>query len=1569
MDYNVSVIVPGYNVAQFIRQCLDSLVHQSIKVQVIMVDDGSTDNETGKIMDEYASRYDDFIVIHQNNRGLGAARNVGVKHADGKYIAFLDSDDYVSLNAYEILYGMAERTGSDIVIGGVNRFNSKKNVKSWLHSKAVSDTIEKTHITENFALLYDTTAWNKLYKRSFWLQYKLSFPERMLYEDIPVTIPAHFLAKSVSVVEQTVYYWRIRETNDGSITQNRSDITNFKDRLKALHMLDEFLKHNATQKLIEANQFKLLTVDYSIYLKDLKYADSNYINQFQSMLSKELTKINKSLFRKLPAQLALSYKQVLANNMDDVLKLSKMNRKQDLNIKPYRKGKKWYKRYSLSETLNDQPVCIDESLEPVAKIHKVRWNENNELEITGHAYIECLDSKRSIHVSMSAEIVNLSNNRSVKLPVTLSKDRSITRKWGVSKVRKINPLRRVYNYNWSHFNIKCDTENTLNLLNSGRWAVMLTINVKGVTRTIRLGSPLKGSNEVKFKLFRDFTWDVKYNGRWDLAIDVTRPKTIITECSVNNNELVIAGKSEDKVEGFTFKTFDPVNKQFNYFSPALFFNNSHQFSITIPAHQIELMSEQNSDWLLEYNRSGESIAYPVTACLEKTHHIFNMRSHNVWVENKSGKIYLYSSKYMHPVLKDISLSENKMKIKIDIPARTISEKINIKKRRLVFESEKNGPSFFMDLSDDDRNLIDISINLFDDSGHFKMYTSGRWNIFLEIFGVNIEQKQIAEQIPVIIDESMTDSLNFTFTYHNLLFRALKGRHMSLYFRTSIKWDRIDRTSRRRKFVKWYLYPLMRLLPIKKNVIVFESLWGRSFSDNPKAIYEYISRVFGNKYKCIWILNNEYTPITGPGVTVRRNSWLYFYYLSRGKYFVENTNLPNFYVKRYGQIEMQTLHGTFLKTMGLDEKVTFNTKKKQESLLKRSGRWDLLITPSPYMTKTATNAFCFKHQVIESGFPRNDALYQKNSPDSIRKIKEKLNLPHEKKIILYAPTFRNKGQFNIQLNFDLLQQKLSDHYIILLRLHYFIARRINVEKYRDFIYDVSSYPDINDLYLISDMMITDYSSVMFDYAHLKRPMIFYAYDLDYYRNDLRGIYLNYEETVPGPIVKNTEGIIKHILDPDALEAYKSKYSTFYEKFCTFGRGDSSRIAAEKLLYSDIKLQRGEPYIREKIKNRIKSFYPKIFRKVGQLPAKNNLILFESFFGKQYSDNPRAIYEYMKKNYPEYRLIWNVKKGYEETFKKHNVPYVIKYSFKGIWSWARARYWITNSRWPLWLPKPKHTIYIQTWHGTPLKTLGADIQHITMPGMTLAKYHSQFTSEARKWDYCIAPNEYSSKIFKRAFEVQGQMINSGYPRNDLLYQKNDQYMINQIKKKLHIPLEKKVILYAPTWRDNEYKMIDHYTFDLKLDLDLMRKSFGENAVILMRLHYLISENLDLSGYENFAFDMSGYEDIRELYLVSDILITDYSSVFFDYANLKRPIVFYAYDLDDYANTIRGFYFNFRKEAPGPIVEDMKHLIPAVRDALTYNGDNPYPEFYNKFCSWEDGHASERVVKTFLQGKNKN
>ena len=137
-----------------------------------------------------------------------------------------------------------------------------------------------------------------------------------------------------------------------------------------------------------------------------------------------------------------------------------------------------------------------------------------------------------------------------------------------------------------------------------------------------------------------------------------------------------------------------------------------------------------------------------------------------------------------------------------------------------------------------------------------------------------------------------------------------------------------------------------------------------------------------------------------------------------------------------------------------------------------------------------------------------------------------------------------------------------------------------------------------------------------------------------------------------------------------------------------------------------------------------------------------------------------------------------------------------------------------------------------------------------------------------------------------------------------------------------------MYAPTWRDDEFVSKGKYLFELKIDLDNLYKKLGDDYVILLRMHYLISNALDLSGYENFAIDVSNYNDVSELFLISDCLITDYSSVMFDYGILKRPQFFFAYDIDKYDKGLRGFYMNYMKDLPGPIYTEPYGLAKELK-----------------------------------------
>ena len=363
-----------------------------------------------------------------------------------------------------------------------------------------------------------------------------------------------------------------------------------------------------------------------------------------------------------------------------------------------------------------------------------------------------------------------------------------------------------------------------------------------------------------------------------------------------------------------------------------------------------------------------------------------------------------------------------------------------------------------------------------------------------------------------------------------------------------------------------------------------------------------------------------------------------------------------------------------------------------------------------------------------------------------------------------------------------------------------------------------------------------------------------------------------------------------------------------------------------------------------------------------PVVNNWILFESFFGKSFSDSPKYIYEYISANLPgKYKCIWVIDK------KRARIPFkhkkIKRFSLRYYYYLARCGYMVFNSRQPVWTVKREKNVFLQTWHGTPLKKLVFDIEDISS---ATPKYKQQVYKQSRAWDYLIAANAFSSDTFKRCFLFENIILNTGYPRNDILHSPDRDQIAAIIRNRLGIPKNKKTILYAPTWRDDKFYDKGQYKFELYLNLDLMRQKLGAEYVLLIRTHYFIADSLDLSNLSDFAYNVSKYDDISELYLVSDILITDYSSVFFDFANLKRPMLFFTYDLEKYRDVLRGFYIDIEKEVPGPLVFTTGEIIDVINDidSVKEQYKDRYEEFYNRFCGWEDGQASKKVVESVFR-----
>lgn len=379
-----------------------------------------------------------------------------------------------------------------------------------------------------------------------------------------------------------------------------------------------------------------------------------------------------------------------------------------------------------------------------------------------------------------------------------------------------------------------------------------------------------------------------------------------------------------------------------------------------------------------------------------------------------------------------------------------------------------------------------------------------------------------------------------------------------------------------------------------------------------------------------------------------------------------------------------------------------------------------------------------------------------------------------------------------------------------------------------------------------------------------------------------------------------------------------------------------------------------------------------------PLKENQIFFESFLGEVVSDNPGSVYQYMINNNLEYKYVWslkNVSKAKDVKIDK-KTKVIKKTSIKYLYYLYTSKYIINNSRMPIKFKKKSKQIYIQTWHGTPLKQLVHDMQEVHLPNVSTQKYKLDFDIDIKKWDYLVIPNKYSEEKFKSAFAYQGNLLKTGYPRNDELKKhmndldgKEKKKRINDIKKKLNLDAGKKILLYTPTFRDDEYTEKGKYIQKINFDLNKIIKD-NPDLIILFKCHYLVKKIVNNYGdFNGNCINLSHYSPINDLYLISDILMTDYSSTFFDYSILKKPIILYQYDYQKYKNVLRDFYLEIDELPVKPIYEkeELYEEINIIIKGIKTNEEFKYQKEFSELQLEEYSiNSSENLIKKIFNTK---
>jgi CDP-glycerol glycerophosphotransferase len=345
-----------------------------------------------------------------------------------------------------------------------------------------------------------------------------------------------------------------------------------------------------------------------------------------------------------------------------------------------------------------------------------------------------------------------------------------------------------------------------------------------------------------------------------------------------------------------------------------------------------------------------------------------------------------------------------------------------------------------------------------------------------------------------------------------------------------------------------------------------------------------------------------------------------------------------------------------------------------------------------------------------------------------------------------------------------------------------------------------------------------------------------------------------------------------------------------------------------------------------------------------------VVFTSWSGR-YSDSPRAISEELHRRGADVEHVWLLGDGAGPVpAHVRAVPAVGPEAEAAL---AAAPYIVSNDMLEHAFTKAPGARFLQTWHGTPLKRIAFDVARPAFAGARQV-YDVFMPRDVARWDVLLSPNPFSTGVLARAFRYEGPVVETGYPRNDVLSSPERDAIRARVRAELGLEDGRRAVLYAPTWRDS-------YEFAYAADPERLARAAGDDVVLLVRAHGLVRERTERVAASDAVRDVSGHQDISELYLAADALMTDYSSAMFDFAITGKPIVLYVYDLEDYRDRMRGFYFDLEAEAPGPLLRTEDEVVAALADlgAVAARHADAHAAFRARYCALEDGGAAGRAI----------
>lgn len=1270
MDPRLTVVVPVYNVEQYLEECLASIAAQTLPdLDVVMVDDGSTDAGPA-IAERWAARDPRFRLVRQANGGLGHARNTGAAHADPRtaYLAFADSDDVLPPQAYEKMVGLLERSGSDFATGNVYRLTARGRSQAWQH-RGMSRTVPRTHITRDLSLLSDRVAWNKVFRRAFWDRHDLAFPEGVLYEDTPLTIPAHFLAEAVDVLHEHVYYWRIRE---GSITRRRTDVKGVRDRIAAVDGVSRFLADSAGSRFAAFKKDydrSVLTDDLLYFIEALPMAGQEYHRVFLDRVRDYLGRVDPSLYADLPVELRMRWQLIREGRLADLLTLLEHERTGGRTV--FDLAGPAPRRRAVLPRPDGSPVPLPRAAAAVrakdlpvtARLREVAWRDGK-LILKGYAYIRNVDAK-SRRSSLKTAVA-MSGRRKLLLPV---------RTVAVPDVTADGRQER-HCYDWSGFEITVDPRRLRRDggWKPGQWRIGVVVASGTLVRpaALRADDAGSGSSPVPYPLGDDGVRLVPWfnDGRLQLSVEaVTRRltghqagpdgNTVELELAVRDRKPPVAVRlrQQDTVLDHPLTVAPPAADGWARATATVRLADLAGARPAMDGVPKEVAPETTASWSADVlfadgGTARIALDRPLpTGCydLGPDTRLSGAPRELALDATAAGNLVL-RDRIPQPLAHAVSRTERGLlRVEGELPrstseraapllvlrhgtfaAETITEVVPQEDVRTGGEDAARGDARTSGegtaqaddrtggegtaqtdgrtgaeatAQTDDRTSTEAPARATTQAAGgpaadadpgartaavaaataparlrfsaeldvTSLPHAGRWYLHLRADG---------RDTPVRIARAAMDSLPLDLSEgeggngNGSGDRALhlnRRFHDHLFVSASDPVPAADRGPYRQRLLRERRYPVLLRRP-PQPAVLYSSFDGRGCGDSPRAVHEELVRR-GAALDHVWVVRDPGAKVPASARAVVHGSHAWYEALARSRHIVTNTHLPVWFRRRPGQHVVQTWHGTPVKRFGQDLEGTLCADLTHMWPQPRLGeQWSVLLSPNAASTAVLRRALHFHGEVAETGLPRTDLLSAEDRGKVAEEVRARLGLPAGRTVVLYAPTVRDDesydaGHHRLHLPVDLpaLETALSGSHVLLVRAHPLVADTVPAASPDGFVRDVSAYPDLAELLLAADILVTDYSSVTADFAVTGRPILLHTPDLAHYRDTLRGFAFDFERRAPGPLLRSTDELIGALRDPAAAaRAREEAYTAFRTAFCHLDDGRAAARVADLML---------------------------------------------------------------------------------------------------------------------------------------------------------------------------------------------------------------------------------------------------------------------------------------------------------------------------------------------------------------------------------------------------------------------